>query len=105
MKKLFIIPFILLLLFGPAQANPTFVWDHDCSETYEFRLYYGSQSGITEILIASVECPNTAITLTNAIEGYYVVTAYSGVSDLESEPSNEFLKYSDPQISSNTPYI
>ena len=74
---------IMVLLAVPSYAT-TFIWDHDCEDTVGFKVYYEDAH-----LIAEVLCPDTSITVTNAIDGNYTVKAYNSTD--ESDPSNEVL--------------
>jgi hypothetical protein len=89
MIKKLLLTLVGLLITLPCYAAVTIIWEHDCVNTLGFRTYYGSQSGQNNVLLATVPCPQTRVTITNEIEGYYIVKAYNDVG--ESDPSNEVL--------------
>jgi len=80
MRKILI---FLLCLFPITAWGTTAIWEHDCTNTIGFRVYY------EDVVIAETLCPNVAISFTNAIDGTYTVRAYNDIGI--SGPSNEVL--------------
>ena len=79
---------LFFILCGTVGWSTTFEWDHDCTDTDQFNLYYAEDSIADKYRVAYVSCPATSIDLP-ALDGYYTVTAAN--EDDESVFSNEVL--------------
>ena len=78
MKKLLV---LVLILFAASAFASTAYWEHDCTNTTGFRLYYDTT------VMGEVLCPDRSLTM-DLPDGVYTVTAYN---EIESEHSEPFL--------------
>ena len=82
MKKLLV---VIILLFSVSAYGATFAWDANSESDLDgYRLYYDG------VEIADINETETDVTLPDAIDGYYTVTAYDTYG-YESEHSNSVL--------------